>query len=351
MEKLLITSIGPNKAKVLKVLYEATGWGLKESKDFLDAIEKNGAKSIDSLDDYKLEMLAKGLESEGAVVSFISDEPPESSTNDTSQDGKGYYETIEKNMKTIEFKPIANANSVSHLGREDTMKVLAEVERIAKDSEAINSAIVRLEKEKDKYTSFADSYRNRVSAGANAIIWTVTIIAALVGLVGGFLCIVTGLSAFIIMNLTVKKADLKRHAEKNNAYADEYLHSRIDPINEELEGLYTKRQGLIEPVKWAKDIVGRDMFYSGCVSDLYNIVKSRRADNLKEALNKYDETQFRARVEETQASIKNASEVAALESAKQTELAKKIEHNTHQAATAAQAAAYHTRQIQKNTRR
>jgi transcriptional regulator with GAF, ATPase, and Fis domain len=56
-------------------------------------------------------------------------------------------------------------------------------------------------------------------------------------------------------------------------------------------------------------------------------------------------------MEEMQAAIKNASELSAEEAAKQTALAQAIEKNSHQAATAAKATAYHTRQIDKNTRR
>jgi len=75
----------------------------------------------------------------------------------------------------------------------------------------------------------------------------------------------------------------------------------------------------------------------------------QKADNLKEALNLYDDTMHKARMEEMQAAIQNASEIAAVEAAKQTALTKDIAKNTHQAATAAKATAYHTRQIDKNT--
>jgi hypothetical protein len=72
---------------------------------------------------------------------------------------------------------------------------------------------------------------------------------------------------------------------------------------------------------------------------------------LKEALNKYDDTQYKARMEEMQASIKNASEVTAKEAVKQTEYSRDIAKSTHQTATAAKATAYHTRKIDKNTRK
>lgn len=76
-------------------------------------------------------------------------------------------------------------------------------------------------------------------------------------------------------------------------------------------------------------------------------VKSKRADSLKEALNLYDSAQHNIRMEGMQAAIQNAAEIQAVETAKQTAYSKEIAKNTHKTATAAQASAYHTRQIDK----
>ena len=72
---------------------------------------------------------------------------------------------------------------------------------------------------------------------------------------------------------------------------------------------------------------------------------------MHQALNKYDDSEYKARMEEMQASIQNASEITAREAVKQTEYSKEVAKNTHQAATAAKQSAYNTRQIDKNTRR
>jgi len=53
-------------------------------------------------------------------------------------------------------------------------------------------------------------------------------------------------------------------------------------------------------------------------------------------------------MEGMQAAIQNAAEIQAVEIAKQTAYSKEIAKNTHKTATAAQASAYHTRQIDKN---
>ena len=62
-----LTEVGPNKVKVIKVVREATGLGLKEAKDLVDAapkMVKEGA-SKDEAEDIKAK-----LEAEGAKVTL-----------------------------------------------------------------------------------------------------------------------------------------------------------------------------------------------------------------------------------------------------------------------------------------
>ena len=62
-----LTDVGPNKVKVIKVVREATGLGLKEAKDLVDAapkMVKEGANKAEA-DDIKAK-----LEAEGAKVTL-----------------------------------------------------------------------------------------------------------------------------------------------------------------------------------------------------------------------------------------------------------------------------------------
>ena len=62
-----LTEVGPNKVKVIKVVREATGLGLKEAKDLVDAapkIVKEAASKVEA-DDIKGK-----LEAEGAKVTL-----------------------------------------------------------------------------------------------------------------------------------------------------------------------------------------------------------------------------------------------------------------------------------------
>ena len=60
-----LTDVGPNKVKVIKVVREATGLGLKEAKDLVDNAPKTlkEAASKEEAEDIKAK-----LEAEGAVV-------------------------------------------------------------------------------------------------------------------------------------------------------------------------------------------------------------------------------------------------------------------------------------------
>ena len=62
-----LTDVGPNKAKVIKVVREATGLGLKEAKDLVDSapkMVKEGAQKAEAED------LKAKLEAEGAKVTL-----------------------------------------------------------------------------------------------------------------------------------------------------------------------------------------------------------------------------------------------------------------------------------------
>ena len=62
-----LTEVGPNKVKVIKVVREATGLGLKEAKEVVDGapkVIKEGASKADA------EELKTKLEAEGAKVTL-----------------------------------------------------------------------------------------------------------------------------------------------------------------------------------------------------------------------------------------------------------------------------------------
>ena len=71
-----LTEVGPNKVKVIKVVREATGLGLKEAKDLVDGAPKIVKEQADkaTADDIKAKLEAEELktklEAEGAKVTL-----------------------------------------------------------------------------------------------------------------------------------------------------------------------------------------------------------------------------------------------------------------------------------------
>ena len=62
-----LTEIGPNKVKVIKVVREITGLGLKEAKDLVD----NAPKMIkEGVDKAEADDIKSRVEAEGAVVTL-----------------------------------------------------------------------------------------------------------------------------------------------------------------------------------------------------------------------------------------------------------------------------------------
>ena len=59
-----LTEVGPNKVKVIKVVREATGLGLKEAKDLVDGAPKILKEAADkaTADDIKAKLEAEGAE-------------------------------------------------------------------------------------------------------------------------------------------------------------------------------------------------------------------------------------------------------------------------------------------------
>ena len=62
-----LTEAGPNKVKVIKVVRDATGLGLKEAKDLVDGAPKNVKEGVSK---EEAEELKAKLEAEGAKVTL-----------------------------------------------------------------------------------------------------------------------------------------------------------------------------------------------------------------------------------------------------------------------------------------
>ena len=239
-------------------------------------------------------------------------------------------------------KPNYSAEDVFKMDRDGAMKALMDARNIALENEKyleeISAWSKKIETENDK----AEELLKRVSKKAkiqSSIVLAVCILPgclmiSILGIIIGFII------GFIISN-SIEKRDLRQHFDENKAAYNAYKAEHVEPFQEKINKLKVLRKDLQRSgrIEWAIDLVGKDLFNSTYIDGLYDLIKSGRADNLKEAINKFYDLQHQARMEEMQNAIKNASELTAVESAKQTKLAQNIERNTHEAATAAKISA------------
>ena len=335
MASIVLKEVGPYKVNVIRIIHEATGLDIKEAKDIVDLVGSGTPYEIQISSENVDKILDKLLDA-GALATTRSD------TYDGHQ--------AQQDENAIKTYGVAEINTMD---REQLMQVLYEIGRTVETYEELTSERGTVKREIKTEKEKAEELRKAVSARAKAIKWIAILCSFITWAFLSFYGIVVTIVVWIAMNKIVIKRDLMEHADINNANADRYLkevvmplETRLQEINAELEEL--QASGKIEG---AKNIVGENMFFSQCIGDLYDLVKNRRADSLKEALNLYDDIQYKARMEASQTAIRNATEISAAESVKQTAYAKETAKSAHQTATAAKATAYHTRRIQKNTRR
>ncbi len=351
MTNIVLKSVGKNKVAIIKIVREATGLGLKEAKEIVDSVEGGSEYTITDIPEEMAQGIIDNLLNAGAFAVGASigidwgNAELEGNMDEAVADAK----------EKMAYQPKVSAEEVSDLDRQATMDVLIEVGKIAKEAEEYNNEIVEVTRKIDGEQKEAEKLRKQLSGKALGIIWGATVIMAILGLaMGGILmALILGTAAYFVAYPFVKPIDLSQHDEENNAKADAYISQNVEPLRNRLDEVYALANNLngSGKVTWAMDVVGKDMFYSACIDDLYNLLKSRRADSLKEALNKYDDQQHKAHMEEMQRAIQNASEVTAAESVKQTAYSADMAKSAHQTAVASKATAFHTRQTARNTRR
>lgn len=270
------------------------------------------------------------------------------------------YSEQERNEKNS-YEPERQSNiqnlknkSVSDMTREETLELLLEVGKVAKYLETLISKETAIKGTIEEENKKADELRHVISKKARDTRLLGTLAAFLVvAIFDLFYGVVVAGIAWYVMTKTVINKDIEEHADENEANAQKYIAEHVGPLEAKLDKIRDEITELNNSgrIEWAIDIVGEDMFISECIDELYNFIKGRRADNLKEALNLYDNTKYRERMEEMQHAIKNASEISAIETAKQTSQMQQIEKNTHEAATAAKATAATTYGAYRNLKK
>lgn len=387
---IILKAVGPDKVKVIKVYKDLMGVGLADAKEAINSVEAGNELTIHDIDNEQeavfvfsqagayviasstvnnYEKAMRELEkSEEVEETEKTQEVKETKETEGTEETENVEEKVENETddKVGEVLTVkSNYDSeidLSSMGREETLNLLAEVKQIISALEEYTEKIEAIDLKLSENEKKANELRNHVSGGTYALICLISFGIAIVGAcflsIFGF--IIFGVIGFAIVCTIMSEDYLKKHKAENDAAADEFLRNNSDPLLPQRDELHSELENLKESgsLDWALDIVGEEMFSSSAVEEVYGLIKGRRADNLKEALNLYDSTKYRERMEAMQSAIKDASEIAAAEAVKQTSTMTEIEKSSHQAANAAKINAAinygtyrNTKKISKNTKK
>lgn len=372
---ITIREVGPNKVAIIRIYRELTGLGLKEAKEAIDSVavkplivcvadedtavrllQEAGAEAVKNqmAEKQEAEALLHRIQADEIERSLDSEPTPTAAPEPTSEKTSEAKKTTEAAREQWQSFQRIEADEVALLDRNELMDVLDEMRQYTltmdRFADQILDANAQIEVEKKK----AQEIREQIS---DWVVWG----TLGVGVVSGIICLFFlswfGIIAGIFFAVFSWKQiffplDKTLNQKKRDEEATQYLVNAIRPLNarireldEKIFAVKTSKAG-----RWAIDVVGEELFNTESLTELIAIVKSRRADTLKEVLNKYDSSLHTSKMEEMQRAIQNASEMTAEEAAMQTVYARETAKSAHQTATASMASAYHTRQIARNTK-
>ena len=178
-----IKSIGDQKVHVIRVIREATGWGLKEAKDFVDSIEYGEGVLPNVSDSVLTQLHDLNVDCEPIGANVIQETPNYESntgaTKDSAANAVG-QDSSKSDGENAQFVPIFSLNMISSLDREDTLKLLTEVKNIANEYEEYNRQIQNYSAAMGAEKATAEELRKKLSDKGCRIIIGITIICSLV---------------------------------------------------------------------------------------------------------------------------------------------------------------------------
>lgn len=270
----------------------------------------------------------------------VSSEDESATTSDIKPIDKS--ESNEESLSE-QFVPTVLPSEVHMLSRDQTLELMCQLRDIAKEAEICDKEVVRAANRVDESKKELENLRNKTpGAGFVAFISVVIAIIIVFAAKNIFLAIAGLIVAFIVTLIIYSVYVKKNHLmEEIKRVADEYEINHLKPLETKFDEKVQEREALLKSgkIQWAKEIIGEDMFFSDIISALYDLIISRRADSLKEALNKFDDELHKQQMEQMQRSIQ---EEAIKQTAKIGQIAsntRQVAANTEQAAQAARLSA------------
>lgn len=313
MKEIHITEINnANKIKIIALYRDFTGVGLTEAKQAIETLPL----SVQSENEPALDDLRGKLVELGCVVTGV----PSFSVNSLSNEALRVTPTKDTGLASLEsvsqlpekFRPPVE---ITKLNRDETIELLSEIKKtcgtLCQLYNRLNSLTSTLDKETqtaEKMRKLPDSYIYIGLAGG------------VIGFIGGFIIgAIIGLFIGIIVTSLIYNTPKKKKEREDKA--DKYIEEKVVPIQNEIKVVDEELEKLnaTGKIDWAIGIVGEELFNIQDIRGLAELIKTGRADNLKEALNLYDDVMHRKRMEAMQRDVVVATEISATEAIKQTQ--------------------------------
>ena len=167
-----------------------------------------------------------------------------------------------------------------------------------------------------------------ISMIASVIVLTVINLILGWGFVGVIIAVVLGVILGALIETYILKPvflNSKRYSDEvasNKSKAEALRNTSIPPLLEKIDDDNNRIMAIksSKEYRWAADVLGgNDMIKSNTIEMIINVIISRRADNLKEALNKIDQMTHNAAMQSMQSEATAAAQKTAYEAAVQSE--------------------------------
>lgn len=314
MKEIHITEINEvNKIKIIALYQDFTGVGLTEAKR---AIE-NLPLTVQSDNEPALYDLCSKLVELGCVVTSVPSLSVNSLSNETlpltttKDTGLASFESVSQLPE--KFRPPVE---ITKLNRDETIGLLSEIGKTCDTLCGLYGRLNSMTATLNQETKKAEEIRTELP---DRVIYIGLIGGAFGFLVGSLFGIIIGFFiGYILGRIICNTPKMRKEREdKANKYIEEKvvpIQNQIKIADEELEQFNATGK-----IDWAIGVVGEELFNLEDINGLTELVRTGRADNLKEALNLYDDVVHRKRMEAMQRDVVVATEISATEAIKQTQ--------------------------------
>lgn len=302
-----------NKVKIIALYRDFTGVGLAEAKQAIETLPL----TVQSENEPALYEFCGKLVELGCIVTGNNSSSVNSFSNEALR------ETTTKNTGLVSFESVSQLPEkfrppveITKLNRDETIGLLSEIGKTCDTLCGLYGKLSSLTVTLNRETKKAEEIRTELP---DRVIYIGLIGGAIGFLVGSLFGIIIGFFIGYILGRIICNTPKMRKEREDKA--DKYIEEKVVPIQNQIEIVNEELEqfNATGKIDWAIGVVGEELFNPEDINGLAELVRTGRADNLKEALNLYDDVMHRKRMEAMQRDVVVATEISATEAIKQTQ--------------------------------